>query len=119
MKNTLVFGASPNPSRYSHLAMKRLVEQGVPTQAFGSKSGQVSGLQIKTNLDNFQNIHTITLYLNPKRQQSYYDDIVQLHPKRVIFNPGTENPEFYAILKKNDIVVEIACTLTLLALGHY
>lgn len=107
------------PDRYSNLVLKRLVDNDIATEAYGLKLGEVSGVQIKNNLNDFQNIHTITLYMNPQRQEAYYNAIVKLHPKRVIFNPGTENPEFYTILKKNAIEVEVACTLVLLATGQY
>ncbi|MCJ7467268.1 MAG: CoA-binding protein [Maribacter sp.] len=119
MKKTLVFGASTNLGRYSSLAIYRLVANKIPTQAFGINSGTVHGVQIKTNLDDFKNIHTITLYLNPKKQKAYYNDIVKLRPKRVIFNPGTENPEFYTLLSEYNIEIEVACTLVLLSLGQY
>ncbi len=119
MKKTLVFGASLKPDSYSNLALKRLVDSDIATEAFGSKLGEVSGVQIKGNLSDFQNIHTITLYMNPQMQEAYYNAIVKLHPKRVIFNPGTENPEFYDILEKSGIEVAVACTLVLLATGQY
>ncbi len=119
MVKTLVFGASPNPSRYSNLAIRRLVENNIETMAFGTRSGIVSGIQIKNNLDDFQNIDTITLYLNPKRQVQYYQSIIGLRPNRVIFNPGTENPEFQSLLAKQGINVEVACTLVLLATDQY
>ena len=119
MKKTLVFGASLKPDRYSNMAIKRLVENDIATEAFGPEPGEVSGVQIKANPNDFQNLHTITLYMNPRRQEGYYSDIVKLHPKRVIFNPGTENPIFYDILKENGIEVEVACTLVLLATGQY
>nr|WP_299345231.1 CoA-binding protein [Allomuricauda sp.] len=119
MDKTLVFGASPNPSRYSNIAISRLVENGIETEAFGVRSGTVSGIEIKNKLNEFQNIDTVTLYLNPKRQEEYYDYILALKPKRVIFNPGTENPEFGTILNDNGIEVENACTLVLLATGQY
>ncbi|WP_420321936.1 CoA-binding protein [Flagellimonas sp.] len=119
MSNTLVFGASLNPSRYSNLAIHRLVENQKETVAFGVREGTVSGIQITDNLDDLQNIHTITLYLNPKRQKEYYDKIIGLRPKRVIFNPGTENPEFAQLLLDEGIKVENACTLVLLATGQY
>jgi len=70
-------------------------------------------------LIDFQNIDTVTLYLNPKNQKEYYQQIVDLNPRRVIFNPGTENPEFYEILENAGIEVEVACTLVLLATGQY
>ena len=119
MKKTLVFGASLRPNRYSNLVIQKLIAHGIETVAFGQKSGEVSGVQIKTNLKEFHNIHTITLYINAQRQPEYYWEITKLRPKRVIFNPGTENPEFYEILKESDIEVEVACNLVLLATGQY
>jgi len=70
-------------------------------------------------LKDYEDIDTVTLYLSSKRQKEYYDYIILLHPKRIIFNPGTENPEFYQILKENNIDFEVACTLTLLATNQY
>ncbi len=119
MKKTLVFGASLKSNRYSNIAIHRLVSAGLETVAFGIKSGKVGEVQVSTNLADYQNIHTITLYLNPQRQQQYYEDIIHLRPSRVIFNPGTENPEFYERLTANGIHVEVACTLVLLATGQY
>ena len=119
MKKTLVFGASLKPNRYSYLAISRLVASNVETLAFGLREGNVSGVKISTSLDKIKDIHTITLYLNPKRQEEYYDDIISLAPKRVIFNPGTENPEFYKLLEKNGIEVDVACTLVLLGTNQY
>ncbi len=119
MKKTLVFGASLKPSRYSNMAVKRLLENNIETEAFGLKEGEISGTQIKTNLNNFQNIHTITLYINPKKQPEYYSAIIALRPKRVIFNPGTENPEFYELLKQHHVEVTVACTLVLLTTNQY
>jgi predicted CoA-binding protein len=119
MKNTLVFGASLKPNRYSNIVIHRLVDKGIPTQAFGLRNGTVSGVEIKTSLDSFRDIHTLTLYLNPSRQVDYYDDIIMLKPVRVLFNPGTENPEFYKLLNKNGIAVEVACTLVLLGTGQF
>jgi predicted CoA-binding protein len=119
MKKTLVFGASQKPNRYSYLTIQKLKANQIETVAFGQKSGEVFGVQINTNLEDFHNIHTITLYINPSRQPEYYQEIIKLRPKRVIFNPGTENPEFYDILKKSNIKVEVACSLVLLATGQY
>lgn len=119
MAKTLVFGASSNPGRYSNLAIRRLVENNMETTAFGIRGGTVSGVQIKDNLDDFQNIDTITLYINPERQKEYYQKIVDLKPRRVIFNPGTENPEFYKMLENAGIQVEVACTLVLLTTGQF
>ncbi|WP_339656872.1 CoA-binding protein [uncultured Maribacter sp.] len=119
MKKTLVFGASMNPTRYSNLAIRRLVDSGIETQAYGLGEGEVSGVHISNNFDKINNIHTITLYLNPKRQEEYFNLIISLAPSRVIFNPGTENPIFYSLLEKNGIEVDVACTLVLLSTGRY
>ena len=119
MKKTLVFGASLKPNRYSNLAIHRLVDSGVETLAYGLREGEVSGVNISNNLDKISDIHTITLYINPKRQEEYYNSIISLAPKRVIFNPGTENPELYKLLENNDIEVDVACTLVLLSTGQY
>jgi hypothetical protein len=119
MKKTLVFGASLKPGRYSNLAVKQLVKAGIETHAFGLREGDISGVQIKTQLNVFKDIHTISLYLNPKRQEAYYDAFLRLAPKRVIFNPGTENPTLYTLLESNGIDVDVACTLVLLGTGQY
>ena len=116
---TLVFGASLKPNRYSNLAIHRLVDSGVETLAYGLREGEVSGVNISNNLDKISDIHTITLYINPKRQEEYYNSIISLAPKRVIFNPGTENPELYKLLENNGIEVDVACTLVLLSTGQY
>ncbi|MBC2839180.1 CoA-binding protein [Robiginitalea sp. SC105] len=118
-KKTLVFGASLKRNRYSNLAMKRLAEAGVDTVAFGLVEGRDHGIEITRNLSDFQGIHTITLYMNPRRQEPFYQAIVDLAPKRVIFNPGTENREFYNLLKKKGIQAEEACTLVMLSMGTY
>ena len=119
MKKTLVLGASLNSNRYSNLAINRLVKNNHPVEAVGLKEGAVAGVSIATEKKDFKNIDTITLYLNPKRQEAYYDYIVSLKPKRVIFNPGTENTELYKILNENNIESEVACTLVLLGTNQY
>lgn len=119
MQKTLVVGASTNPERYSNTAIRRLVDNKIETTAFGIRGGTVSGVQVKNNWSDFQNIDTVSLYLNPKNQKEYYQQIIDLNPKRVIFNPGTENPEFYQVLQNEGIEVEEACTLVLLATGQY
>ncbi|WP_343488436.1 CoA-binding protein [Allomuricauda sp. d1] len=119
MGKTLVFGASLKPHRYSNLAIQRLVAHHKDTVAFGLREGNVAGISVTQDLDTFNDIDTITLYLGPQHQKEYYDAIINLKPRRVIFNPGTENPEFYEILKENNIEVEVACTLVLLGTGQY
>jgi predicted CoA-binding protein len=119
MRNTLVFGASPNPARYSYIAIERLVEQGLPTLAFGLREGRVKGVQIQTTLDGIRDVHTLTLYMRPSRQPRFYDVILKIRPKRVIFNPGAENPDFYGLLEAEGIEVLEACTLVMLSMRTY
>ncbi len=120
MKKTLVFGASLKPNRYSNLALKRLAENGIDSVAFGRIGGTSFGIQITSNLEDIQtDIHTVTLYMRPELQRPYYRAIIAFKPRRVIFNPGTENPEFYPLLRAEGIEVLEACTLVLLALGTY
>jgi hypothetical protein len=118
-KKTLVFGASLNSNRYSNMAIERLVNNGYEVVAYGLKEGEVSGIHIDAHLKHYEDIDTVTMYLNPKRQKDFYNYVVSLKPKRVIFNPETENPEFYQILKDNNIAFEAACTLTLLVTNQY
>jgi predicted CoA-binding protein len=118
-KKTLVLGASLNPSRFSNIAIKRLVKYKQPTLAIGLRKGEVAGVKIETEKVPFQDIDTVTLYLGPPRQEEYYDYLVSLNPARVIFNPGTENLEFYQILRNNNIEVEVACTLVMLGTNQY
>lgn len=119
MKKTLVLGASLKPNRYSNIAIQRLVTYKHQVEAVGLRKGVVAGVEISTEKIAFDAIHTVTLYLNPQRQEEYYDYIVSLKPKRVIFNPGTENPAFYALLQQKNIEVEVACTLVLLSTNQY
>lgn len=119
MKKTLVLGASLNPGRYSNIAIERLVRYGNPVEAVGLRTGSVAGIEITKDKESFKDIDTITLYLNPKRQEEYYDYILSLNPKRVIFNPGTENPELYKLLRENNIEFEAACTLVMLGTNQY
>jgi|TARA_Y100000385_G_scaffold288995_1_gene357140 predicted CoA-binding protein len=118
-KPTLVFGASLHPERYSNIAIHRLRSSAIETRAFGLKKGCVSGVVIDTNLPVLKEIHTVTMYLNPKHQTTYYNYIIGLNPKRVLFNPGTENPDFYKHLRKASIDYEVACTLVLLSTHQY
>ncbi|NRA92734.1 MAG: CoA-binding protein [Psychroserpens sp.] len=119
MKRTLVLGASLKPERYSNMAIQRLISSNHEVVAYGPKEGTIAGVDIDTTLIAYENIHTLTLYLNPKRQESFYDYIVSLKPERVIFNPGTENLSLQQILKENDIYYEEACTLVLLGTNQY
>ena len=118
-KKTVVLGATSKPEKYAFKAISLLVEKGHSVIAIGQNAGEVAGVKIKTKANPLKNIDTITLYLNPARQRDYYNYIVEAKPKRVVFNPGTENPELYQLLELNGIQVEVACTLVLLTLNQY
>ncbi|MHB0755039.1 CoA-binding protein [Polaribacter sp. M15] len=118
-KSTLVIGASTNPNRYSNMAIKKLIGKKVPTVALGLKKAKVLDVIIDDEKQPYKNIDTVTLYLNPKRQEDYYDYIISLKPRRVIFNPGTENTKFVKLLEENNIESEIACTLVLLSTNQF
>lgn len=119
MKKTVVIGASTNPERYAYLATNRLVSHGHPVRLVGIKEGEVAGQRIHTDRPKFKEIDTVTLYIGPRNQPEWYDYVLSLRPKRVIFNPGTENPEFEKLLAQNNIQAEEACTLVLLSIGAY
>jgi len=118
-KQTLVFGASLKPHRYAYMAVKKLREKQHPVKAFGLKSGSIDDVSIATKLQPYEDIHTVTLYLNPKAQVAYYEYIISLKPVRVIFNPGTENQEFMGLLEQAGIAYEVACTLVMLSIDRY
>ena len=119
MKKTLILGASTNPSRYSNLAAHRLVEHGHPIVNVVMKPGEVAGVPIELPETIHQDLDTITLYLGPDNQIPYYDYILKSKPKRIIFNPGTENPELEELAKAQGIECTEACTLVLLSTGQY
>lgn len=118
-KSTLVIGASKNPERYAFKAAERLLNHGHKIELLGLKPDEILGHTIDTEKKNYEDIDTVTLYVGPQRQPEYYDYIVSLKPRRVIFNPGTENEELYKILQENNIEPQIACTLVLLGTGQY
>ena len=118
-KKTLVLGASENPARYSYLAINRLKNNQHPVVAIGKKNGTVAGIIIETEKIKLENIDTVTLYLNADHQKEYYDYIISVHPKRIIFNPGTENDELAQLALKNNIKPVEACTLVMLSTGQY
>lgn len=118
-KKTLVLGASENPGRYSNMAVKKLLAHQQPVVALGKKPGIISGVEIATEKQPFDNIDTVTLYLNPAHQKEYYDYIFSLHPRRIIFNPGAENEELAELAEQKGIVAQEACTLVLLSTGQF
>lgn len=116
---TLVIGASEKEARYSNKAIRQLRKHDHPVVAIGLRKGKVLDVEFDKEKKQFDDLDTVTLYIGPKHQPEYYDYIVGLKPRRVIFNPGTENPDFYKILKENNIESEEACTLVLLATDQY
>lgn len=119
MKKTLVLGASDNPARYSFRAANMLKKLGHEVVPVGIRQGQVAGLNIHTDRPATTDVDTVTLYVSPQHQPDWYDYILSLKPKRILFNPGTENPEFERMARQQGIETEEACTLVLLSIGQY
>lgn len=119
-KKTLVLGASPNPDRAAFQAVARLVKNQHEVIPFGIRKGNVEGIPIINDLpEQIENLDTVTLYLNPTAQENYKNYLLKIKPKRVIFNPGTENKSFAQELEQNDIETLFACTLVMLSLKNY
>ncbi len=118
-KKTVVLGASENPSRYSNMAVKRLSGNNHPVVAIGRRKGKIGDVEISTEQSSISDVDTVTLYLNPENQVPYYDYILSLEPKRIIFNPGTENDELNELAHQKGIETQEACTLVMLSTGQY
>lgn len=118
-KYTLVLGASENVDRYSNAAVKMLSKYSHPVLAIGKRAGKIENTEIITDKRMVSDIDTVTLYMNAGRQREYYDYILSLHPKRIIFNPGAENEELESLAHKKNIKTLEACTLVLLTTGQY
>lgn len=119
MKKTLVLGATPNPERYAYLATMRLAQYGHEVIPIGNRAGKIEGHKIIQGTPEVEGVDTVTLYLGPARQPAYYDYIFSLHPKRIIFNPGTENLEFVRLAEERGIETVEGCTLVMLSIGGY
>ncbi len=119
MKKTLVIGATPNPSRYAFIATEMLTEYGHEVIPFGIKRGKILDKEIINEFPVDEAIDTVTLYVNPLLQEQYQQLIIDLKPKRVVFNPGTENPGFEKLLAENNIEPIEACTLVMLRTNQY
>lgn len=119
MKKTVVLGATTNPTRYAHTAVHRLLSAGHEVVPVGIKKGDVAGLTIQNDRPVVEDVDTVTLYIGPRHQPEWYDYVLGLNPKRIIFNPGTVNQEFMQMAESRGIVAEDACTLVLLSLGSY
>lgn len=118
-KKTVVLGASANPARYSNIAINRLSVYKHPVVAVGLREGRVGDVNIVKGQPKEESVDTITLYLNSNNQKQYYDYILSLKPKRIIFNPGAENDELEELANKNGIKTIEACTLVMLSTGQY
>ena len=119
-KVTLVLGASPKPERVSYQAIKSLKKRNIPVIAIGRKNYEDHELSIITGMPaDITPIHTVTLYIGPPHQKEYYDYIISLNPKRIIFNPGTINPELEILARKNGIEVVEGCMLVMLKTGQF
>jgi predicted CoA-binding protein len=116
---TLVIGASEKPERYSNMAVNLLREHNQDVVALGAREGAIGDVPIQTGLPNFGRVDTVTLYVSPKNQGDYIAYVIALFPRRVIFNPGTENPLFQAKLSDAGIEYQEACTLVLLRTGQW
>ncbi|MBS1749373.1 MAG: CoA-binding protein [Bacteroidetes bacterium] len=118
-KKTIVLGASDNPSRYSFLALQKLKEAGHDVIGIGKRETVAGEIAIHAIEQAVEDVHTVTIYLNPGNQRQYYDYILSLHPRRIIFNPGTENNELKQLANREGITTLDACTLVLLSTGQY
>jgi len=118
-KKTLVIGGSTKPERFSNKAIRKLLEYGFPVVSIGLREGDVEGVKIETGRPEYDGIHTITLYIGKAKQPGYYGYLIGLKPKRIIFNPGTENDEFRGLAENKGIETIEFCTLIMLGDGSF
>lgn len=118
-KKTIVIGASAKPDRYSNRAVRMLTKNNHETIALGFEKTMIENIPIVTEWKKYENVNTVSLYINPQRQKEYYNYILSLKPKRIIFNPGTENVELEKLATENNIQALEACTLVLLSTEQY
>lgn len=116
---TVVLGASPNPDRFSYKAVVSLTEHHHEVIAIGKRKGTIAGLEIIQQKPLMNDVHTVAMYLSPENQKEYYDYILSLNPKRIIFNPGTENNELYKLVENKNIEVVEWCVLVMLSVNRY
>lgn len=117
---TLVLGASLNPGKYSNKAVLSLVNNGFEVEAIGNKTGRIYGVNILKSVQEVPDkIDTISLYLNAKNQENYIADLLKLKPRRIIFNPGTENIKFAKLAESKGVEIIEGCTLVMLSLKQY
>lgn len=121
MKKTVIVGATPNSKRYAYMAAERLTDHSHKIVPIGIKKGEVFGEEILPirEFPAIEDVHTITMYVGPRHQSEYYNYLLGLNPKRIIFNPGTENSLFMEMAKERGIEVVEGCTLVMLGVGNY
>ncbi|MES2731458.1 MAG: CoA-binding protein [Bacteroidota bacterium] len=119
MKRTLVLGATDNPDRYAFRAAHSLLRHGHDIALVGIKKGEIAGHVILNDKTPVANVDTVTLYVGPRHQPEWYDYLISLKPRRIIFNPGTENAELEKLAHKHGIQTLEACTLVMLSIGSY
>lgn len=118
-KKTVVIGASPNPDRYAYRAVNALKQKGHPVEAIGLRKGEIGEVSIRTDQPDLSDVDTVTLYVGPRNQDYWRSYVLSLKPQRVIFNPGTENPDFEKELEAKGIETTQACTLVMLSTGMF
>lgn len=118
-KSTVVIGASDNEERYSYKATMALKSHGHTVYPVGIRAGKIDSLDIITEKKTFENIDTVTMYVGAANQPGWYDYVLGLHPKRIVFNPGTENLELMKLAEAKGIECTEACTLVMLSVGNY
>lgn len=118
-KKTLVIGASPNPARYGHKAVKRLLKYGIDVIAIGKRETDIDSVKVVKGTPNIKGLHTVTLYVGPENQEEYLDYLISLKPQRIIFNPGTYNRKLEKMAIEAKIETIEDCTLIMLDMGDY
>lgn len=118
-RTTLVLGASPKPVRYSHLAVRRLRDKGHAVVALGRRPGMIGDVPILQEIPSGMSIDTVTMYMNAENQKPWEHRLLELSPRRIIFNPGAENPQLAAAAESAGVEVLEACTLVMLTTGQY
>lgn len=115
MEKYIVLGASPNPVRHSYKAVKSLIRRNKEVVPVGFRKGKISGVEILTDQPEIEDVTTVLLYMGAKRQPEFFDYILnKIQPRKIVFNPGTENPEFEEMAKMEDIEVIVGCALVMI-----
>jgi uncharacterized protein len=119
MKKTLILGATDNPNRYAYRAAQSLLRHGHDIALVGIRKGEIAGQSIIRDKSPVVGVDTVTMYVGPRHQPEWYDYILNLKPRRIVFNPGTENSELEKLARQQGIQTLQACTLVMLATNSY